>query len=145
MLFTLKVQWEQLTLPMIAEGSSTTISKGSAIPQMSSDLPDNLDCNPTDCRRNVGKGFVENVPPAVWTYAVSGKPVLKQRFSYRRKTRERLQIGDRRKASPLGDIQPDHWLPEYTNELINVLNVLAMLVELEPRQADLLARSAMAR
>jgi hypothetical protein len=49
-------------------------------------------------------------------------------------------IGDRRKPSPLGDIQPDHWLPEYTTELLNVLNVLAMLVELEPHQAELLDR-----
>ena len=45
-----------------------------------------------------------------------------------------------RPPSPLCDIQPDHWLPEYTSELINVLNVLALLVELEPRQADVLAR-----
>lgn len=49
---------------------------------------------------------------------------------------------DRRQTStvPLGDIQPDHWLPEYTSELINVLNVLTLLVELEPKQADLLKR-----
>ncbi len=80
------------------------------------------------------------MPQAVWDYAVSGKQVLRQWFSYRRKNRERPQIGDRRKPSPLGDIQPDHWLPEYTAELINVLNVLAMLVALEPRQADLLTR-----
>ncbi|OZA65710.1 MAG: hypothetical protein B7X78_04820, partial [Sphingomonadales bacterium 39-62-4] len=53
---------------------------------------------------------------------------------------ERPQIGDKRKPSPLGDIQPDHWLPEYTSELINVLNVLGMLVDLEPKQADLLNR-----
>ena len=43
--------------------------------------------------------------------------------------------GDRVK---LGDIQPDHWLPEYTTELINLLNVLGLLVELEPTQAELL-------
>ena len=46
----------------------------------------------------------------------------------------------RRPPSPLGLIQPDHWLAEYTSELINVLNVLALLVELEPKQADLLTR-----
>ena len=50
-------------------------------------------------------------------------------------------IGDRRTPiDRLGDIQPDHWLPEYTTELLNVLNVLTMLVELEPEQADLLDR-----
>jgi hypothetical protein len=59
-------------------------------------------------------------------------------FSYRRANRERPIVGDRRTPSPLGDIQPDHWLPEYTSELINVLNVLGLLVELEPAQAQLL-------
>ena len=68
------------------------------------------------------------------------KQVLRQLFSYRRKNRERPLIGDKRPPSPLGDIQPDRWLPEYTSELINVLNVLALLDELEPKQADLLKR-----
>ena len=31
-------------------------------------------------------------------------------------------------------------MSEYTSELINVLNVLGLLVELEPKQADLLKR-----
>jgi hypothetical protein len=35
-------------------------------------------------------------------------------------------------------IQPDPWLAEYTTELLNVLHVLAMLVEMEPAQAKLL-------
>jgi hypothetical protein len=54
------------------------------------------------------------------------------------KNRERPIIGDRRPPSKLGDIQPDHWLAEYTTELVNVLNVLARLVEIEPKQAQLL-------
>lgn len=54
-----------------------------------------------------------------------------------------LMIGDRRPPSPLGDIQRDHWLPDYTEELLNVLNVLnvlGLLIDLEPRQADMLRR-----
>ena len=78
--------------------------------------------------------------PAVWQYEVSGKQVLVQWFSYRKKDRARSIMGDRRPPSPLGNIQPDHWLPEYTTELLNVLNVLAMLVELEPKQTELLER-----
>lgn len=69
---------------------------------------------------------------------VSGKRVLTQWFSYRKKNRERPIIGDRRPPSKLGEIQPDRWLAEYTTELLNVLNVLALLVELEPDQAKLL-------
>jgi hypothetical protein len=80
------------------------------------------------------------VPAAVWAYQVSGKQVLRHWFSYRKKNRERPQIGDRRTPSRLGEIQPDHWLPEYTEELLNLLNVLGLLVDLEPRQADLLKR-----
>ena len=86
----------------------------------------------------VGKGFIDNVPVAVWQYEVSGKRVLTQWFSYRKKNRERPIIGDRRPPSKLGDIQPDHWLAEYTTELLNVLHVLRLLVELEPDQAKLL-------
>jgi hypothetical protein len=83
---------------------------------------------------------VEGVPPEVWNYEVSGKQVLRQWFSYRKANRERPIIGDRRPPSKLGDIQPDHWLAEYTTELINVLNVIGRLVALEPSQADLLGR-----
>ena len=74
----------------------------------------------------------------MWQYEVSGKRVLTQWFSYRKKNRERPIIGDRRPPSKLGDIQPDHWLAEYTTELLNVLHVLALLVEMEPAQAKLL-------
>jgi hypothetical protein len=66
--------------------------------------------------------------------------VLRQWFSYRKANRDRPIIGDRRPPSKLGDIQPDHWLAEYTTELINVLNVLGQLVDIEQSQADLLER-----
>ncbi len=67
--------------------------------------------------------------------------MLTQWFSYRKRNRERPIIGDRRPPSKLGDIQPDHWLAEYTTELLNVLHVLALLVELEPAQASSWRRS----
>lgn len=76
----------------------------------------------------------------MWSYEISGKQVLLQWFSYRSANRERPIIGDRRPPSLLGDIQPDHWLAEYTTELINVLNVLGWLVDLEPTQANLLEK-----
>jgi len=88
----------------------------------------------------IGTGCVENVEPAVWNYEVSGKQVLLQWFSYRKQNRERPLIGDRRPPSPLGHIQPDHWLAEYTTGLLNVLNVLGLLVALEPAQAVLLEK-----
>lgn len=48
-------------------------------------------------------------------------------------------------AALLDRIQPDHWLPEYTTDLLDLLNVLGRLVLLEPAQADLLDRICAAR
>ena len=66
--------------------------------------------------------------------------MIRHCFSYRRRDRTRPQIGDRRPPSPLDSIQPDHWLAEYTSDLIDLLNVLGRVIALEPAQADLLER-----
>jgi hypothetical protein len=117
-----------------------TISKAGKIPATPEGFPDTIGYDAANRRLLVGSGHIDNVAPEVWAYEVSGKAVLKQWFSYRKRNRERPQIGDKRPPSPLGDIQPDHWLPEYTSELINVLNVLTLLVALEPHQAALLQK-----
>ncbi|HWH22510.1 MAG TPA: type ISP restriction/modification enzyme [Allosphingosinicella sp.] len=117
-----------------------TVPKGGAIPTTPEGFPDTINYDAAKRRLLVGTGHIDNVAPEVWAYQVSGKNVLRQWFSYRKKNRERPLIGDKRPPSPLGEIQPDHWLPEYTSELINVLNVLTLLVALEPKQADLLKR-----
>ncbi len=145
-----KVIWLQTFGERFAEGlppgpprvtvNPPTVPKDGAIPSTPEGFPDSLEYDAAARRLSVGAGHIDTVSPEVWAYEVSGKNVLRQWFSYRKKTRERPQIGDKRKPSPLGDIQPDHWLPEYTSELINVLNVLSLLVQLEPKQADLLKR-----
>ncbi len=126
--------------PRLPDDRKPDYPKAGAISTKPEDFPDTIDYDAALQRLKIGTGYIDRVPPAVWAYEVSGKQVLRQWFSYRKKNRERPQIGDKRKPSPLGDIQPDHWLPEYTSELINVLNILGMLVELEPKQADLLQR-----
>lgn len=109
-----------------------------SIPDTPEGFPDAIDYDPTRRELKIGSGVIAPVAPEVWVYEVSGKPVLRQWFSYRKKNREKPQIGDRRPPSPLGEIQPDHWLPEYTTELLNVINVLGLLVKLEPKQKPLL-------
>jgi Type ISP C-terminal specificity domain len=99
-----------------------------------------VDYDPATRRLTLGKGYVDNVTPEMWAYEVSGKPVLRQWFSYRRRDRSRPIIGDRRPPSPLDSIRPASWLPEYTTDLLNLLNVLGRLISLEPAQADLLNR-----
>ena len=73
----------------------------------------------------------------MWTYDISGVNVLAKWFSNRRKTRDRPVMGDRR-VSALLNIQAEHWTADYTRELIDLLNVLGMLSDLEPVQAEML-------
>jgi hypothetical protein len=126
--------------PRLPPGVAPRVSAGGAIPQTPAAMPDTLDYDEDKQRLLVGTGHIDHVSPGMWNYEVSGKRVLRYWFSYRKANRERPIIGDRRPPSKLGDIQPDHWLPEYTTELINVLNVLGRLIELEPIQAELLER-----
>jgi hypothetical protein len=123
--------------PRLPPARRPHIPTAGAIPTDADNMPDSIGYDAAKHRLLI-RGYVENVEPAVWAYEVSGKQVLTQWFSYRKKNRERPIIGDRRPPSPLGDIQPEHWLPDYTTELINLLNVLGLLVELEPVQAELL-------
>ncbi len=124
--------------PRLPKKRAPRIPKEGAIPDDADSMPDEIEYDETRRRLMIGKGFIDNVPAAVWRYEVSGKRVLTQWFSYRKRNRERPIIGDRRPPSKLGEIQPNHWLAEYTTELLNVLNVLALLVEMEPAQAKLL-------
>lgn len=104
--------------PRLPNDRKPTIPQNGTIPNTPDGFPDTIEYDPALQRLKIGTGFIDKVPPAVWAYEVSGKQVLRQWFSYRKKNRERPQIGDKRPPSPLGDIQPDHWLPEYTSELI---------------------------
>ena len=126
--------------PRMPEGTGPVIPKDGSIPTSSNGFPERIEYDVASHRLQIGDGFIDNVPQAVWEYEVSGKQVLVQWFSYRRRDRSRPIIGNRRRPSPLGEIQPNSWLAEYTTELLNVLHVLGGLVALESRQADLLNR-----
>ena len=126
--------------PRMQESERPIIPMEGAIPAGPDRFPDRIDYDAAARRLKVGDGFIDNVSSEVWAYEVSGKQVLVQWFSYRRRDRSRPIIGDRRPPSALERIQPDGWLAEYTTELMNVLHVLGRLVALEPRQADLLSR-----
>lgn len=126
--------------PRLPKASAPTIPADGTIPSAPEPLPDSMDYNPATRRLSIGKGYVENVTPQMWAYEVSGKQVVWQWFSYRRRDRTRPIIGDRRPQSPLDSIQPEGWLAEYTTDLLDLLNVLGRLIALEPAQADLLER-----
>jgi hypothetical protein len=118
--------------PRLSKDKAPFIPKDGAIPGAPEPLPDEMTYDASKRRLHIGRGFIDNVPPEVWAYEVSAMNVLRQWFSYRKRDRSRPIIGDRRKPSPLGDIQPDHWPHEYTSDLIDLLNVLGRLVALQP-------------
>lgn len=126
--------------PRLPEKKRPKIPKNGTIPTDPERMPAEIRYDADQGRLWVGEGYIDNVPVAVWNYEVSGKQTVLHWFSYRKKNRERPRIGDKRSPSPLNEIYPDRWLPEYTTELMNLLNVLGLLVELEPQQADLLDR-----
>ena len=126
--------------PRLPQNERPSIPANGAIPGAPEPLPETMAYDAAKLRLVIGKGFVDNVTPAMRNYEISGKTVLDQWFSYRRRDRTKPMIGDRRPPSPLEKIQPDGWLAEYTEDLLNLLNVLGRLVALEPRQADLLDR-----
>ena len=126
--------------PRLPKDEAPTFPQGGGIPGAPEPLPETMEYDAGKRRLHIGKGFVDNVTPQMWAYEVSGKNVLRQWFSYRKRDRRRPIIGDRRPPSPLDKIQPDHWLAEYTSDLLDLLNVLGRLVKLEPAQADLLER-----
>ncbi len=105
-----------------------------AIPDSEAGMPETIGYDPATFTLEVGSGRIRPVPPEVFAYEVGGTNVLRKWFGYRKKN----PAGKR--TSPLDDINPTAWSPEFTTDLLNLLNVLGRLVELEPEQADLLAR-----
>ena len=126
--------------PRMAKKKQPFIPAAGAIPSAPEPLPDDMHHDAATNRLHVGKGFIENVSKELWEYDVSGKQVVWQWFSYRRRDRSKPIIGDRRPPSPLEKIQPDGWLAEYTTDLLDLLNVLGRVIALQPAQADVLER-----
>lgn len=81
----------------------------------------------------VGDGEFFPVRPEVAEYTVGGRNVFKSWFNYRKKD------PGGKKTSPLDDLNPTAWDPDWTTEAIDLLTVLTRLVDLEPAQADLLS------
>jgi hypothetical protein len=121
--------------PRLPADRAPKVPADGVISTRSGEMTDSMEYDAAARRLRLGRGYVENVSPAMWAYEVSGMSVLVQWFSYRRANRERPLIGDKRPPSKLERIQPDRWQPEYTTELLDILHVLGLLVDLEPSQA----------
>jgi predicted helicase len=105
-----------------------------AIPGSKSSYPDELTYDAKTQVLSIGGGQIGPVPQEVIDYEVSGMNVLRRWFGYRRATRPQ----SRGEQSALDDVRPQTWPSAYTTDLIELLRVLALVVELEPNQAELL-------
>lgn len=126
------------TPPRLPRDEAPFIPAEGAIP--TTELPETIRYEAESRRLHIGKGFVENVPPEVWAYEISGRQVVPNWFSYRKSDRSRPLIAGRKEPSKLDLIKPNGWLAEYTTDLLDLLHVLGRLVKLEAAQADLLDR-----
>ena len=104
------------------------------IPDTEAGMPERMTYDEITRTLHVGEGEIGPVSPEVWNYQVSGMPVVKHWFGYRKKN----PSGNRK--SPLDQIVATSWTSAMTTELLELLNVLGRCVELEPAQRDLLDR-----
>ncbi len=101
-----------------------------AIPTES--LPEKFGYDAATQTLHVGDGLFKPVAPAVWEFEVSGLKVVQSWLGYRMKNRKG------KKSSPLDDIAPSSWPPEFTSELLRLLHLLEETLEIYPQQAALL-------
>lgn len=97
-------------------------------------MPESIAYDPGRRVLAIGDGEFAPVRHEVVEYTVGGRNVFKSWFDYRKK-----DPGGRR-FSKLDHEYPTTWDPDWTTEAIDLLTVLARLVELEPSQADVLRR-----
>ncbi|MCY4067536.1 MAG: N-6 DNA methylase [Acidimicrobiaceae bacterium] len=77
-------------------------------------------------------GIVANVAVEVFDYSVSTMNVLQSWFDYRK------HEPSGKKGSPLDYMVPETWRTRYTDDLIDLLHVLTLLVDARPEQRRLL-------
>lgn len=97
-------------------------------------LPENFTYDAATQTLYVGDGHFKPVAPATWEFEISGLKVVQSWLGYRMKSRKG------KKSSPLDDITPPTWPPEFTTELLRLLHLLEETLETYPKQAELLER-----
>jgi predicted helicase len=95
-------------------------------------LPEKFSYEESSQTIHVGGGQFKPVAREVWEFEVSGLKVVQSWLGYRMKNRKG------KKSSPIDDIAPDHWPPEFTSELLRLLHLLEETLEILPQQAGLL-------
>ena len=115
-----------------------------AVPDSKGSYPDQFmyDAITQTIRVGVGDLFTASVfggfapvAPEVWAFEVSGLKVVRSWLGYRMRNRK-----GRKSSSPLDDLGPERWTPEFTDEFLKLLWILEATLESYPKQAVLLDR-----
>lgn len=96
--------------------------------------PDNANYDPELEQIRLGEIVIGNVPASIWAYEVSGMPVVKKWLGYRK------AVPTTKWSSPLNEIVTTTWPKVWTEELLDLLNVIAQLRSLENQHEVLLGR-----
>jgi len=102
------------------------------VPNSPAKCPDDFGYNESTEVLRVGEGEFAPVRREVWEFKVSGLKVVQSWLANRMKTPRG------RKSSPLDDIGPESWTPDFTTELLKLLAILDETVNTYSRQRKLL-------
>lgn len=110
-------------------------------PRVMAAIPDTEDGMPVEATYDaktetlcIGDGRISPVRRDVWEFEVSTYRVV-QRWLKRR-----LRVPEGKRSSELDNIVARSWSPDTTTELLAMLNAVTLLIDAQPRQADLLER-----
>ncbi|MFE5741789.1 type ISP restriction/modification enzyme [Streptomyces celluloflavus] len=100
-------------------------------------LPGTLAYDPAEEALLLGSGRISPVPPGAWEFHAGGVRVLSAWFE------QRTAAGaEPAEDGSLAALRPAVWPQEWTSELLELITVLALLAELEPRREELARRTA---
>jgi len=101
------------------------------IPDAETEMADVIGFDPATRTLRVGAGRIAPVSEEMWEYETSGYKLLRRWFSRRKRHPEG------RTSSDLDEIVGRSWQPQWTTELLDLLNVLVLLVGLDPSQRNI--------
>lgn len=100
------------------------------IPDSVAGMPATIDYDPSTQTLLIGSGRITGVTKEMWEYETSGYKIIRRWFARRKLS------PDGKRSSPLDDIVATTWDAEWTAELIDLLHVIALLIDLESEQTD---------
>ncbi|MFC7535542.1 type ISP restriction/modification enzyme [Actinoplanes sp. GCM10030250] len=97
-------------------------------------IPEEMSFDPQSETLRVGNGLIRPVSEEVWNYRIGTRRVVERWFDYR-KAQSAYKW-----ATPLNDTSLLEWNDVVAGEMLDLLNLIALCIKLEARQANLLSQ-----